>query len=317
MDDLFRDIGNPDTNCSIDQILKDYFKTDGEPPEPSETTVYHYTSLAVLNEMCKDNGDFFATHFMSLNDTREFFLGVQIALEQLANCPTLPVKIRDNYPSFQSDARDNIVWLLRKEILSPWIVSFSKDPDSLSQWVAYTDRIQGGVAVGFDLRILQAAAKEAQARVLPPARISFHMTRCRYTDESDLPDRIIRFFKSVTTRPGFGRLTTMEQKRRLVAAVFLCAASIKHKSFSQEKEFRLVLLPSSSEVFRRYRFLGGKPRIKTDLFMGGNHLAQAISSIVISPQGDHRKLVTTVNLLRRQHNLKFPVFFSTSSYNGQ
>lgn len=148
MDDVFRDIGKPDADCSVGQILNDYFQTDGEPPEPSEKTVYHYTSLAVLNEMCKESGDFFATHFMSLNDTHEFFLGVQIALEQLANCPTLPVKIRNNYPSFQNDARDNIVWLLRREGLSPWIVSFSKDPDSLSQWVAYTDRVQGGVAVG-------------------------------------------------------------------------------------------------------------------------------------------------------------------------
>ncbi len=43
---------------------------------------------------------------------------------------------------------------------TPWIMSFSTERDSLSQWRAYTDRKRGGVAIGFDKAKLEDAILE-------------------------------------------------------------------------------------------------------------------------------------------------------------
>lgn len=304
--------------CSVEQILAECLKTDEMPQETLEKSVFHYTSLDVMNEMCKENGDFLATHVMSLNDTHEFFLGVHLALREVELCKTLPDEIRKDLPRFQIDARERIVNLLNSGTITPWVVSFSEEPDSLSQWVSYTNRNQGGVAIGFDVNAIQKAIIEAEtAPLFPRGNLSFHMMHCRYTNDEQASKLLQKVFERETQSQAFKSKSLDEQKQRIVSAIFMCAAAIKNKSFSHEKESRLIVLCSQSELRRRYKYVGGKPRIETKLFGFNHRMARAISSVVISPHGNRAKLVSTINLLRQQLGLKFPIWLSNSSYNGQ
>lgn len=252
---FFHEIEN---DCQIGQIVNDCLKTDEMPQKTSERSLFHYTSLDVLNEMCKENGDFLATHFMSLNDTHEFFLGVQLALRELESCSTLPQDIVKDLPQFQTDARNHIVRLLNSGDIIPWIVSFSKEPDSLSQWVSYTDRIKGGVAIGFDSYTIQKAIREEEKDPLYSSRkLSFHMMRCRYTNDNNAKDWLKTVFTNVTTSGPFKSAGLDERKQRILATIIICSAAIKNKSFSPERESRLVVLCSKDGLRERYKFVGG------------------------------------------------------------
>ena len=302
--------------CSASRIRDEYLKTEGKPPVASKDTIYHYTSVDVLNEMCKEAGDLLATHFMSLNDSNEFFLGVQLALKELEKCPVLPAGIRAALPNFQKNASKQIVSFLRSETIVPWIVSFSQEPDSLSQWVSYTDRSRGGVAIGFDRNALQSAIKAAESES-PNVSLIAELAGCHYTKGNEAQVWLRKEMISVFSKNGINSSLIREQIKRILGAIILFAVAIKDESFSSEKETRLVLLASHKEVRSRYKFVGGKPRIATKLFGPGRQLSKAISSVVISPQGNRSRLISAVNILRQQHGLKFPIYVSTSSYNGQ
>lgn len=307
----------PEHNYSVDEMRRQYLKVDGNPPKPSEKTVYHYTSLDVLNEMCKETGDLLCTHFMSLNDNQEFFLGIDTVLEKLSSVFSSSERKMQNLDLFQKNAPRMIVDHLRKESLVPWITSFSADPDSLYQWVAYTDRKQGGVAIGFDLPTLQGKSKTVRSNPVLKGKISCLPERCLYADDAKISSHIRNAFSTAFSMLGNKRWPDKVRDMYLLAAVYVCASTIKNPSFSQEKEFRLIMIPTLKEVTRRYKFIGGKPRIATEFFGKNRELAKAISSVVISPHGDHAKLVSAVNLLRQQHGLKFQIYKSRSSYNGR
>lgn len=302
--------------CSASRIRDEYLKTEGKPPVASKDTIYHYTSVDVLNEMCKEAGDLLATHFMSLNDSNEFFLGVQLALKELEKCPVLPAGIRAALPNFQKNASKQIVSFLRSETVVPWIVSFSQEPNSLSQWVSYVDRSRGGVAIGFDRNALQSAIKAAESGSSNDRLVS-ELVECHYTKGNDAEDWLQKKLTSIISKSGNGTGSLRQQQKRILAAVILCAVAVKDESFVSERETRLALIASHDAARPRYRFVGGKPRIETKLFGPGRELHKAISSVVISPQGNRSRLISAVNILRKQHGLKFPIYVSTSSYNGQ
>lgn len=299
----------------VDDMIRQYLKADGKPPKPSDRIIYHYTSLDVLNEMCKENGDLFCTHFMSLNDSQEFFLGVNLVINKL---PTIlsPSEIRQyKLEHFQENAYNEMLQMLRTESIAPWVTSFSADPDSLYQWVAYTDRKQGGMAIGFDITLLNKHVSLVQDNPKLNHVIGCRLEKCQYVDSTSLDAHIRNVIVSWLAGSTSSKKTNT--KASIFAAIYILASTIKNQSFSQEKESRLIMIPTRKEGSRRYKFVGGKPRIATEFFGTKHKLAKAISSVVISPHGDRSKLVSSVNLLRQQLNLTFPIFLSSSSYNGR
>ncbi len=300
---------------AVDTMRKRYLKVDGNPPKPSDKTVFHYTSLDVLNEMCKEDGDLLCTHFMSLNDSQEFFFGANIVLNKLPAILSRMGIQRQKLGSFRQNAYDKVLQRLREETLAPWITSFSSDPDSLYQWVAYTDRKQGGVAIGFNTSLLYSKVEGVQKNPQLNKLIGCRLEKCQYTDNVNLDSYIHSVVTSMINQSTNN--SNKDRETSILAAVYVLASTIKNHSFSQEKESRLILLPTREEALRRYKFVGGKPRIATEFFGKKRELAKAISSVVISPHGDRDKLVSTVNLLRQQYGLKFQIYQSDSSYNGR
>ena len=300
---------------AVDTMRKRYLKVDGTPKILPGETVYHYTSLDVLNEMCKEDGDLLCTHFMSLNDSQEFFFGANIVINKLPAILSRAGVPRQKLGSFRKNACDTVLKKLREEILAPWITSFSADPDSLYQWVAYTDRKQGGVAIGFNTTLLNSKVKAVQKNPNLNKLIGCRLEKCQYTDNVNLDSYIHSVVTSMMNRST--NSSTTDRETSILAAVYILASTIKNHSFSQEKESRLILLPTRKEALRRYKFVGGKPRIATEFFGKNRELAKAISSVMISPHGDRDKLVSTVNLLRQQYGLKFQIYQSDSSYNGR
>ena len=299
---------------AVETMRKHYLKVDGNPPKPSDKTVFHYTSLDVLNEMCKEDGDLLCTHFMSLNDSQEFFYGANIVLNKLPSILSRKGIQMQKLGYSRQKIYTEVLQRLRAENIAPWITSFSSDPDSLYQWVAYTDRKQGGVAIGFNTSLLNTKVTDVQRNPNLNKLIGCRLEKCRYTDSVNLDSYVYRVVSSMLAQPA---KNNTDFETSIVAAVYVLASTIKNCSFSQEKESRLILLPTRKEALRRYKFVGGKPRIATEFFGKNRELAKAISSVVISPHGDRDKLVSTVNLLRQQYGLKFQIYQSDSSYNGR
>lgn len=309
-----QEVGN---TFSADQLREQYLKIDGKTPAISRSTVYHYTSLNVLNEMCKENGDLFCTHFMSLNDNQEFFLGLSIVLNQLESVLRAKKTKPDVIELFQKITSRNVLHFLRTEAIAPWITSFSDDPDSLYQWVAYTDRKEGGVAIGFDIGLLREKEKLIQTNPDSKRAIGCRFEKCLYTDDHNLSIHVRRFLDEELNLTISAPSKYKNKQIEILATIYILASTIKNPSFCQEKESRLIMLPTLPEASIRYRFVGGKPRIATKFFGQSRELAEAITSVVISPHGDRAKLISAVNLLRRQLGLKFPIYVSCSSYNGR
>lgn len=309
-----QELGN---TFSADQLREQYLKTDGKAPSISSSTVYHYTSLDVLNEMCKENGDLLCTHFMSLNDNQEFFLGLSMVLNQLERVLRAKKTKPDIIKLYQKNIWRNVLHFLRTEAIAPWITSFSDDPDSLYQWVAYTDRKDGGVAIGFDIELLREKEKLIQTNPGTKQTIGCRFEKCLYTDDHNLNSRIRRFLDEELNRTISAPSKYDNKQIEMLATVYILASRIKNPSFCQEKESRLIMTPIQQELANRYRFVGGKPRIATKFFGQGRELSEAITSVVISPHGDRAKLISAVNLLRQHLSLKFKIYLSSSSYNGR
>lgn len=95
-------------------------------------------------------------------------------------------------------------------------------------------------------------------------------------------------------------------------AKLILSSFIKDKSFSAEKEVRLVLI-KKREQRNEIEFIGGKPRMKIDI----DNLLDCVEKINISPHGDqdrHKKIVEIIGAI---NDKKYIVDTSCSTYNGK
>ncbi len=141
-----------------------------------------------------------------------------------------------------------------------FVASFSETGDSLSQWRSYCP--SRGYAIGFSFEALRA---RAQKSLLPP---SFELARCVYDDAEKRKgvDRVLgaalnnvdtdrQFHEHYTSgershiEPALDRGTS--GKRALLRDGAALAAICKHSAFRDEREWRLVSLPTWDSPQRR------------------------------------------------------------------
>jgi hypothetical protein len=110
--------------------------------------VYHYTGANGLKGIL-DSGQFWATDMQYLNDTAELTLLQIEATKELraysARCPRY------------AEIVDSAIPMLPLESGSHYSISFSGDPDSLSQWRGYGG--SQGYAIGFTMDSLARVAR--------------------------------------------------------------------------------------------------------------------------------------------------------------
>lgn len=274
--------------------------------------IYHYTSVDVFEKMLRDGADFYLSESSLLNDSAEFQTGLGILYEYKGKVGT---------DVFDGLTREHVEDWIHNPAEEPWIMCFSVESDSLGQWISYTDREKGGVAIGFDISSLNRKIKTAYTKWVCEDKTfgcPMYLVPCFYTKNDNqailsLLDFMFGEYRhTVLTHCPYG--DDMSRRSITMEIMLIFCSMIKHESFHAEKEWRVVFIPHSEKRIRQYSFLGGKPRLRSRMFEDGAELRDDIVDVVVSPHGSGTKAVGRLMRLWEMHIE--PPRLSKSPYNG-
>lgn len=269
--------------------------------------LYHYTTLDSLCVMTQKDADFLCTYCAAMNDKAEFTTGLKV-LSQLMN----------QSPDYVDGLTlKTINAICMEPQCTPWSMSFSTNGDSLNQWIAYADKLAGGVAIGFEMEHLYDCINKSRRN----SSIMF-LAPCLYeeshkTEIKQFFDFLFGFYKNQLFSKIYAKMSMTKDKLRqyisaLLALIF--ASLVKDESFRLEYEWRLVVYPFDNNKVRDCRFISGKPRISAGLFGHDFMLAEAIKRIVCSPHGG---ACEKVRMIARLRELKTDPESSMSTYTAR
>ena len=195
---------------------------------PKNNLLYHYTDSKGLFGITT-SGTLWATKLQYLNDSKEFRHAVEIA--------KLELDVRKSRKGLTDD-EDFLYSLLYARVESmkganTFICSLSEEPDLLSQWRAYGGK--GGYSIGFDYDKLIRLAHKQSFRLLP----------CIYEldKQKDLINYLIDEIKNMFFSDPTRYKDSLEKQRlqnKFYSPFLLMASTMKHPSFYEEKEWRLI-----------------------------------------------------------------------------
>lgn len=201
---------------------------------PPPQVLYHYTTqdglLGIIN-----NREIWATHTQYLNDVREFTHAISIVQVELASMRS-ELRHRD-HADLLSEMEEGLRHGM--EAINVCVCSFSADGDLLSQWRAY-----GGGASSFSLGFSGAFLRAVSDQ------LSFYLAPVLY-DEVEQRTLIRTLLENVLTENLQKRAGTQAAANEptqppggnLVAYLNRYAPILKHKSFSEEREWRIISRP--------------------------------------------------------------------------
>ena len=274
--------------------------------------IYHYTSVDVFEKMLHVGADFYLSESSLLNDSAEFKTGLRILDEY---------KVKAGADVFEGLTLEHVESRVQNPADEPWIMCFSADPDSLGQWISYTDRAKGGVSVGFDISRLQNKIKNGYAKWIREDKrfgCPMYLVPCFYTKKDDrailnLLDYMFGEYRH-TALKNCPYCDLMSRRSIIMEIMLIFCSMIKHESFHAEKEWRLVFIPHSEDRVLQYSFLGGKPRLRSRMFEDNGMLRNEILDVVVSPYGTSTR---AVGRLMRLWGMRADLpRFSKSPYNG-
>jgi Protein of unknown function (DUF2971) len=170
-----------------------------------------------------------------------------------------------------------------------YVACFCEAGDLLSQWRSYG--ASGGYTVGFrtsHLRLVQPAEMEVRDSMTEEIEESATLVKVRYGDAA-VEEAVTSVLGSVAPKPvshlgviGFHRAQSV---------VLPALAGIKHAAFSEEREWRLVVVSGPHKPSFRVGPLGVTP------YIGLRYPTEAIAEIVIGPGPEQRFREQEVELL--------------------
>jgi hypothetical protein len=186
---------------------------------PEKDRIFHYTSQAGLLGIVQSKS-LWASSIRHLNDSAEFSYSVELLRENLNR------RLRAEHGpwnDYYGAILENLD-IVRGQIL--FVASFSEDGDLLSQWRAYTPNGLG-FSVGFRHTDLVRMAKNQ----------GFGLVKCIYdrADQDALLGEVVDYVADA--RSGVGHEAAAEHFLR---EFYVTAAALKHPSFSEEHEWRLI-----------------------------------------------------------------------------
>jgi hypothetical protein len=252
--------------------------------------LYHYTSPEGLLGIVS-NKELWATSTMFLNDSSEASHGIELAkrlLEERFREGKLP---RNTYMFLDDFAR--FKWAPTRRT---YVVSFTELGDSLSQWRAYCPA-SGGYAIGFPAAQVSDMANGQK----------FSLVKCLYDRQEQaqiLNEFIDGFIKDYESRVSSGKEPTpLEIQREFDNQISQISLLMKHPSFEEEKEWRLVAFDVFSNPNMAFRpsSKGIIPFIKFKLtnaqFPNLVERDDALFVVCIGPTADHQEKATATGYM--------------------
>ncbi|MBB5190684.1 hypothetical protein HNQ50_001406 [Silvimonas terrae] len=210
---------------------------------PEKGRLFHYTTVAglmgILGSPPEKGLSLWATAIRYLNDTSEFQLGLELAKEVA----------KELWVAEIDETRKRVFHAIHENIEKlddpVFVISFSEQDDTLSQWRAYGG--ETGYSLGWDFDALKNQANQKQQQWLLAKCIYDQDTQRKamtgfllhYLDEILHPGGALRDLLEL--QPG---LTEEMQFNAVIlimrATIRRYAAIFKHKGFQEEKEWRLI-----------------------------------------------------------------------------
>ena len=270
-----------------------------EPPK----LLFHYTSTEGLLGILESK-TLWATDFRYLNDPDEFAFARRLIVRELRK------RVPHVVDSYDRHVYAVALELFEKLHTTAYVVSFSEDGNLLSQWRAYAPR--NGFSVAFDSRSLQRI-KDCK------------LVQCIYLSEETRVVSFDRFLESwISFRPSHfqeirearaqGSKNLLKHGASLVARLMMndlvgVALTVKHASYAEEREWRLVLIDDSvdrkiktatSEVLHfRNSVFGLAPYKTLRLSVSASRGHSGVREVVVGPTPyPAAAVVATENLVR-------------------
>lgn len=214
---------------------------------------FHYTTLSAAEKILKpneekdeklENGEFrhinpnkyitlLASHFLFLNDEEELFQGINEIKEVFNNvmCRSLPDEVKSRikeYSSILNSLKPNCI----ENAPNFFILCFCSEGNLLTQWEWYGKDC--GIAIEFDLKncLLEGNIASRNNASIYPCPASPH--KIMYTDKEkyNAKEKLSKFSISEEIDVEYFSMLSL-----------ISAAHMKHISFKNEKEMRLLLAP--------------------------------------------------------------------------
>jgi hypothetical protein len=283
--------------------------------------LYHYTTAEGLLGILQ-SGTLRATDVRHLNDRRELIVSYDLLVQMLQH-PNSSINLHSGVGS--SLAATMIDYQDEPQI-GPFSVSFCDASDLLSQWRGYG---RGGYALGFSsdqlrgLTLFQEPVPAFGTGPLPAVPVD--LIQVAY-DEAEHSDRISEY---VATLPGAADDWTTWNLLAGRANALKVLASLKHRSFSEEREWRLLVAEGGGAGRLPERFRAKESGAIAPYLDIPINLVKALKKIVIGPGSYTRNLVSegghvptpggldAINRLTKSHGLyDVGVRYSNVPYDG-
>lgn len=259
--------------------------------------LYHYTTQTGLLGIINDRR-IWATHTQYLNDRREFLHAVDLVrgeIQRLLNEQSTPPA---SAARTEALSRMQNALSLSPEHINVCVCSFSEDSDSLSQWRAYGG--SSGFAIGFSPEVLEAAVE----------RQSWHLAQCIYdpATQLDIARALVEevLDEHISKRPrAAAELVTEDEEDddvfweaggNLLPYLYGYAPMVKHHSFEEEREWRIISRPILSQ---RLDYRGGRslivPYYRLPLWEDGQKTQ--IHEIIVGPTLDGERSMRSLSRL--------------------
>lgn len=194
--------------------------------------LFHYTSAEGILGIF-GNQSLWATQIQYMNDSKEFQHSLDIASHLIT---------KKKYSTSEQLMKFYEAMELTLETSNgarTFIFSMTENPDQLSQWRGYCGL--GGYSIGFDLPTLQAIAKKQ----------NFRLVKCIYDDDTKVElieveiEKAVRFFYQNKHRSDYSKIV---HESKFYGAMLNLGSIMKHSSFAEENEWRLIGGPFSCKL---------------------------------------------------------------------
>ncbi|CAG9295381.1 DUF2971 domain-containing protein [Celerinatantimonas diazotrophica] len=251
--------------------------------QPPEATLYHYTTLSGLLGIVRSEV-LWASDVRYMNDSAELHHMLDLLTEGIQS------RIISGDPKAQL-LNHFAQWI--NERLNQghmlFAASFRANGNLLSQWRGYSS-IGKGVSLGFHPDHISHWAKEQQ----------FEIGRCIY-DTHTQTQLVQQAIDSVCQID----LPEDELFAEVETDLLRLAVLLKHPSFREEDEWRVVLPITHQELDPRVKFREGSAMLKpyTEFALSSRDQPMALEHVYLGPSPDSTLSINSLRLFFRQHKL--------------
>lgn len=268
------------------------------------TILYHYTTQKGLLGIITDK-EIWATHTQYLNDVREFRHAIDLVNEELSSMRS------------EGQYQRQVEWICEMqealtlkhlETINVCVCSFSEHGDVLSQWRAYGQG-PSGFSIGFSGVFLKAIAKRLEFWLVP---VLYEENEQRSLVRTLLDDVLTENLRRPSKFKEQNHIVGQPVGGNLLAYLNRYAPILKHKSFAEEREWRIITRPLFCQ-HERFGYRVG-PSMLAPYFripLSSQEQPFAIEQIIVGPTPNPDQSRNSVRGLLTRNDLE------TAMYNSQ